>query len=164
MKVINQKGKLFGLINIVDLIVLVLIIAAGISVFKLKGDTAANPLAGNNEITYTVKVEGVQPEVLADIENHLPSQLMAAGKLLDGEVVSVESSPAVLTTSDEDGNVLQSVDNSKKDLVFTINATMPADSVSMELGTQEIRTGKSHIVKTKYFELTGTILSVDTQS
>ena len=47
------------------------------------------------------------------------------------------------------------------DLVFTIEATVK-DNLTSELGTQEIRVGKNHIVKTTTFELeNGTILSCE---
>ena len=46
-------------------------------------------------------------------------------------------------------------------ITFTITAKVNLDSILTEVGTQEVRSGRSHIFNTKQFELTGTILTVD---
>ena len=53
---------------------------------------------------------------------------------------------------------LTQVDAGTYNLVFTIEGTVK-DNLSSELGTQEIRVGKSHIVKTATFELEGGIIT-----
>ena len=54
--------------------------------------------------------------------------------------------------SNTGGQELQRVSSGTYDLVFTIEGTIQ-NTVSSELGSQEIRVGKSHIVKTDLFEL-----------
>ena len=60
--------------------------------------------------------------------------------------------------TDVNGNQLTfPVENDGLDLTFTIQANV-VNAVTNEVGTQEVRIGKTHIVKTVHFELTnGTI-------
>lgn len=82
---IDEKGRLFGKINIVDLIViLVIVIAAVVVGMKFlgggNGNSAINP--NKTPVRYTVLVEGVEPEVYENIQKYIPGQLMASGELL----------------------------------------------------------------------------------
>ena len=89
---IDEKGRLFGKINIVDLIVLLVIVIAAVVVgMKFlgggNGNSAINP--NKTPVRYTVLVEGVEPEVYENIQKYIPGQLMASGELLDGYVTGV---------------------------------------------------------------------------
>ena len=59
MKIIDEKGRLFGKINLIDLLVLVLVVAVVLAVgWKLVGRKAAASVSNNNhEITFTVLFE-----------------------------------------------------------------------------------------------------------
>ena len=50
------------------------------------------------------------------------------------------------------------VENDGLDLTFTIQANV-VNAVTNEVGTQEVRIGKTHIVKTVHFELTNGIIT-----
>lgn len=164
MKVMDEKGKLFGKINIIDLLVLIAIVFVGIILGgKLLGNNT--DFAGSTKLTYTVKVENVSEDVYLALEKmELPDQLMTAGDLLNGKVTSISAEKSIKQE-------LQVVPNSKGtpssvtltapdtyDILFTIEAFV-ANDVKNELGTQEIRVGKTHIVKTQHFELEDGIIT-----
>ena len=98
------------------------------------------------------------------IQKQLPSQLMAANELLDASVTDVTATPvehdtyAMMWNANLGVETLTQVDAGTYNLVFTIEGTVK-DNLSSELGTQEIRVGKSHIVKTATFELEGGIIT-----
>ena len=161
----DEKGRLFGKINLVDLliIVVVIIVAAVVGVkFLGGGKSAINP--SKTHITYTVLVENVQPAVYENIQAVLeegPSTLMASGELLDGQVTAVTAVPheESVTVSTTANAVVLPVGRGLLDLTFTIEANV-VNPITTELGTQEVRIGKTHIVKTDTFELVnGTIMS-----
>lgn len=167
MKVVDEKGKLFGKLNIIDLLVIfLLIVAVALVGFKmLKSDGAAG--AKRTVLTYTVEVKGVDPEVYAGIMEYVPGpdgkgdQLMANGSMVDAYVMSVTSVPHVdgLRMTDIQGNQLTfPVDTNTLDLTFTIQAHVVNTTIN-EVGTQEVRIGKSHIVKTVHFELNNGIIT-----
>ena len=100
MKVVDEKGKLFGKLNIIDLLVVVLlIVAVALVATKLLGKDSAGSV-GTTVLTYTVKVEGVDPQVYEGVRDYIPSdgtgdQLMANGEMVDAWVVEVTSEPYV---------------------------------------------------------------------
>lgn len=171
MKVIDEKGKLFGKLNIIDVIVLILVVAvAAVLVLKITG--AGSGMKGGTPMTYTVEVKGVRPQVYQEIKELLdqgPSQLMASGDLLNGYVVSVASTPSTRTSltvamQGEEKGILQTAEVNLLDLVFTVEANI-TNTVTNEIGPQEIRIGKTHIVKTTQFELeNGVILSCEVET
>lgn len=174
MSMIDKQGKLFGKVNIIDLIAVILIVAVvALLGTKLLGGNDAGLAGEGQPVVYTVKVEGVDKEVYDFIQAQLeqgPSQLTASGEMLDAYVTAVDG-----TLVEEDEAVLQQfasagitgveyAEAGTYDLVFTVEGTVK-DNLTSELGTQEIRVGKSHIVKTTTFELeNGTILSCDRQA
>ncbi|MEG2000697.1 MAG: DUF4330 domain-containing protein [Evtepia sp.] len=168
MKLIDEKGKIFGKLNVIDLIVALAIVAvAVVLVVKLTGSNTE--VGGSTELTYTVQVADVKQEVYEAIaKQDFPAQMMAAGDLLDAYVVSVTATPSAdemyRMTTDVDGRaVLNKTEQKRYDLLFTMKATIP-DNVKNEVGTQEVRLGKTHIVKTANFELErGVILSCERQ-
>ena len=153
---IDEKGRLFGKINIVDLLViLVVIIAAavlGVKFLKPGGGSSGT------HVSYTVLVENVQPEVYENVQKYIPSTLMASGELLDGEVTSVTAAPHedVVSVDTTDGTVELPADKDLLDLTFTVECNV-ANAITTEIGTQEVRVGKNHIVKTDKFELSGVV-------
>lgn len=144
---IDEKGRLFGKINIVDLIViLVIVIAAVVVGMKFlgggNGNSAINP--NKTPVRYTVLVEGVEPEVYENIQKYIPGQLMASGELLDGYVTGVtpvEGRVHTATVNTADGTLEIPVNEGKLDLIFTIECNV-VNSITTEIGTQEVRVGE----------------------
>ena len=164
---IDEKGRLFGKINIVDLLVILVIIigAAVIGVKFLKpGSSGIVGGSSTTHVEYTVLVESVQPEVYENVKAFVEAgdaTLMASGELLDGQVTAVEAKPhgGDITVSTSGDTVSLTADKGLLDLTFTIECNV-VNPITTEIGTQEVRVGKSHIVKTDKFEMSsGTVLS-----
>ena len=159
---IDEKGRLFGKINIVDLLVIIVVVILAV-VLGMKLFGAGGALAGPGaatKLTYTVRVNGVQPAVYEDIQKWIPGDpLMASGSLLPGQVLAVEAQPhdAVVTLDTTDGALELPLEEGLLDLTFTIEVDV-TNLITNEVGTQEVRIGKSHIVKTQHFELSGGII------
>lgn len=164
---IDEKGRLFGKINIVDLLViLVIVIAAvvlGMKFLKPGGSGAVGGSVTKHHVEYTVLVENVQPAVYESIKNnYIPSTLMASGELLDGQVTGVEAKPhgGDVSVSTSGDTVAFTTDKGLLDLTFTVECNV-ANPITTEIGTQEVRVGKSHILKTDKFELNGVVLACE---
>lgn len=168
MKLVDEKGRLFGKLNIIDFLVIILLVAAvalvGIKLMG-KGGTSA---AGGTQLTYTVLVKGVEPAAYESTVRYIEDaeggdQLMANGETLSGWVTDVQSAPhtsvAKVATNENGEKVEIMLDANTVDLTFTIKANI-TNTTTNEVGTQEIRVGKTHIVKTTHFEYNGgTILT-----
>ena len=173
MKLVDERGKLFGKLNIIDLLViLLLVVAVALIGWKVtRKDGASN--ASRTILTYTVEVEGVDQEVYEGIKAYVPGesgigdQLMANGEMVDAYVTNVTAAPheGGLTMTDVNGTTMTFPveGDDTLDLTFTIQANV-VNSVTNEVGTQEVRIGKSHIVKTVHFELNnGTITTCEAE-
>lgn len=171
MSIIDKKGKLFGKLNIIDLIAVILIVAVVVLLgYKLTSNQSSGLAGEGQPVVYTVKVRNVDPRVYDFIQSEVdqgPCQLTASNEMLDAYVTKVEATPAEDTTFavQENRNLglttLTEASAGTYDLVFTIEGTVK-DNLTSELGSQEIRVGKTHIVKTTTFELeNGVILSCE---
>lgn len=159
-----KDGKVFGKINIIDLLVLILAVVIVVAVaLKMTGRAGPARTEQGTNITYIVEAENIDrriyEKVAADIERAKAAgdpgdRLMASGELLPGYVTSVTATPrsddAVVQTSS--GAVTITAGRPDRvDLLFEVQAYV-ANNIKSELGTQEVRTGKSHILKTTHFE------------
>ena len=72
MKLIDEKGRLFGKINLIDLLVVLLIVAVlAAVVWKLGGSRAAAAVAGTEKkAVYTVEFEDVSADIAEYAKTH----------------------------------------------------------------------------------------------
>lgn len=162
MKVVDEKGKLFGKLNLIDLLVIVLIIAA-VAVVGLKflGGGGSGAGAGATKLTYTVRMTAQDERIVEQVAEYVDKasgkrdQLMAGGSLVDGYVVDFWTETCVYNRL-ADGTVeLFNAGGAEAhglvDICFVIEANV-GNTVTSEVGTQEVRIGKTHIVKTTHME------------
>lgn len=166
----DEKGRLFGKLNIIDLLVILLVIAAAVLFIWRRAQP--EPVEVQHELTYQVKVTRLTPELYeavrqyVDPEQGLTDQMFSTdsnNKLLNAYVVDCEVSPHVEYVSTSDGQVKvveSSGDDKRMDAIFTLHAWV-TDTMSNQVGTQQIRVGTTHYIKTTHFECSGTIQSVE---
>lgn len=165
MKILDAKGKLFGKINLVDclvvLVILAIIIAAAV---KLTGTSVSDALSGGDDmvtIRYEVLCTQVNPTTCDYAVTQIGSQLMNSGEMIDAEITNCVIEPHMDTVETADGTLNYVENTMVHDLRFTIEAQTQLVANAYAVGTQELRVGKSHIVKTVGLEVTGTILSME---
>lgn len=138
--------------NVIDVIAVILILAAavfvGLKLVNRGGDSGGE--AKTVHVTYVVKAEGVDNALYENCLKHLPSPLMASGKLLSGQIESVRQEPYY--TLDEGGNWVE--DPYHKNLYFTASVDVPDAAVqTTKVGDQEVRVGKTdYVLKSEYIE------------
>ena len=161
MKFIDEKGRLFGKLSIIDLLVLILIIAAAVFVgTKLADRNDTGEVDNSTRLEYTVLATEVDPSTYEVVKQYVDSasglkdQMMTGSTLCDGYVIDVVATPHVTYVECDDGTVKRvesSGDDTRLDLLFTCVATV-SSPVTNSLGSQEIRAGIPHILKTTHFE------------
>lgn len=166
MKIVDEKGKLFGKLNIIDLLVILLVVAAVVLVgIKLMGKGGVSGGAGTT-LTYTVVVRGVPQAAYDNMKSYVEAeggdQLMANGDMLNGYVTGMTEVPhdsVARIKSNANGEKVEfMLDADTLDVTFTITAQV-TNPVTNEVGTQEVRIGKTHIVKTVHFEFMDGIIT-----
>lgn len=179
MKVINEKGKLFGIINIVDLLALLLVLfVAGVVAWKLFGDSIAETASKNREeaeraemlanrvkVTYTVRCANQRESAFEELEKFgYPQQLAINEGVIDGAFVTAAySEPSTGIFGDNEGVSVESTYGSRVDIVVTVEALVPPDAF-ITVGSQEVRVGKTHTVKTQFWEVVGIVETMDCDS
>lgn len=151
-------------LNVIDIIVIVIIAAAIVfAAVRLFGSKSAPGAV--RTITYEVVVPAVPEEVYESIAAELPDRMMSNGSMQEATVESVRAEPCdassvEFTDSMNPGLAIEipAAGNYVK-LIFTCTAS-PESTVTNKLGSQEIRIGKEHIVKTTHFEVTGYVSAV----
>ena len=168
MKLINEKGQLFGLINVIDLLVLLAVVIAAVGIgWKVLGTEEDVAEAPSNAVTVTYKARarGVYPymaESYLSYGEELPLQLVSnTSYLAYATLDKIEVEPSRVLSSDTDGNVTRQDDPELVDVIFTCTAQVSPDDAVMSVGVQELRVGASHTVKTRYFEASSTIQSIE---
>jgi len=163
MKVINEKGKLFGIINVVDLMCLLIIVllAAGIG-WKVLGPQVQATVAPTATMTSTFRIRGTQAYTLEELErNNLVGQQLVMGTgYVDAYITDVEYVPYRVQVTTDDGTIVDAEDPIKKDVIITVESKIASGAPVLKIGTQEVRAGRTFTLKTRTFEMNVLVDSV----
>lgn len=157
MKIVDEKGKVLGLINIIDLLILVmvLLVAAG-AFYKFSGKSVQ---AKQVTVEFQVLIPHVRPELVGAVK--------AGDKMVKGDsytnvtVKNVEVKPGFSINVDSRGQRVASYDPYLKDIYVTNTGATELTSATISAGGQEIREGKEYYVKSREYEFKGVIVKVD---
>lgn len=164
MKLVNEKGKLFGIINVVDLLVLLAVICVvGAIVWQLLGAKVNDAISEQSELTMVVAIAGAHPDLVDEVmrQDLEGEKIVTGNQYLDAYVSRVWTEDYVKQIETYDGNIVDGTDPTKSDIMVEIKSTVAKGTPSPKIGSQEIRAGRTYIVKTQTFECSGTIYYVD---
>jgi hypothetical protein len=167
MKLIDEKGRIFSKVNIVDLIVLVVIIAlvAAVAV-KFAGSRSSDDstaVSTEEQYCYATIVARLQPEEVGEYLE-VGDHLVANGNYTDAEIVDVKIEPAAYVGVNSDGLTVQSQHPIWKDITVVAKQKLDPSSVTLKLGGQEIRVGYDFILKTQDVETKAVIRGIEWKS
>lgn len=162
MKIVNEKGKLFGLINIIDLSIIILILLIG-SVFVLKtmGKDVGPITNSDNQqnITVTFRSTVRNDEQIKAIK--VKDQLISILKPDAAYIESISFADLEVPISTADGRQVYAVDSKRKELIVKFTMKTSSGNDIIKLGTQDVSVGKEFILKTHTFESKGTIEAIE---
>lgn len=164
MKLINEKGRLFGIINPVDLIILLVVVAiVGAIGMQLFGQKINDAVAPQVDLTAEIVIVGTPPRLVAEIfrQDLVGERLIAGNEYMNASIVDVWEEDYVMQAIRSDGVIVDATDPSKKDVVVKIATKVPKGTPSPKIGNQEVRAGRTYIIKTQTFESYGTIRYVE---
>ncbi len=160
MSLIDSKGKVFGLINIIDLLVILLIVAV-VGRFTLKQkQKSAGAVTTNIEVVLHVKeVRDATTNVVkvGDIVKETKSNAVL------GKVMNVEIKPSDTLVETADGRIVVYPNPVYKDMLITLVGSGSAGENAIVLGSNEIRVGTSLQLKTNMYSVTTTVMSINVQ-
>ncbi|MBQ3054744.1 MAG: DUF4330 domain-containing protein [Oscillospiraceae bacterium] len=163
MKLVNERGKLFGIINLVDLVLLLVIILGGLAVgYKMLSKPIQQIVNANVPVTVTVRVRGAMPYLVSEMTENIKAgdRLVSGNSFDNAEVVSLEAVPYVYSSTTPAGMPIDITDPSKKDVIITIKSVGDPNAAIFKIGSQEVRTGSGFTFKTNRFEIGSIVQSV----
>lgn len=154
-KIIDEKGKLFGLVNIVDLLVALVIIGViAVVGIRLTSSTrnanGQNPLNSEKEIYVTLYGNSIVPEAIETLKPG--DKLVANNVFTNAEIVSVDMEPAAYITTNSDGEAILTEHPIWKDITVVIKDKVNGSNPILKAGNQEVRVNYNFILKTQQFE------------
>lgn len=163
-KIIDEKGKLFGLVNIVDLMVILVIIAliavVAIRVVSPKRNAAGTSVINGKQEAYaTLYVQNAVPESLDILK--VGDKLVANNAFTTAEIVSIESKPADLITTDAQGNAHNVSHPLWLDLIVVVKDEVNPSNPILKIGGQEARVNLPLILKTQKFEANSKVRKIE---
>ncbi|NLU11078.1 MAG: DUF4330 domain-containing protein [Tepidanaerobacter acetatoxydans] len=160
MSLIDNKGRIFGLINIIDLLVILLIIAI-VGRFGTKAhQKSAGAVTKNIEVVLHVKeVRDATVDVVkvGDIVKETKTNAVL------GKVTNIEVKPSETLVETADGRVVVYPNPVYKDMLITLVGSGSAGDNAIVLGSNEIRVGTSLQLKTNLYSVTSTVMSINIQ-
>lgn len=170
MKLIDEKGRIFSKVNIVDLIVILVIIAViaaaavkittGRTTDSVAGDEAAQ---SEQQYCYATIIARLQPEEVGE-NLKVGDHLVANGGYTDAEIVDVQMKPADYVGVNAEGQTVKSEHPMWKDVTVVAKQKLDPSDVTLKLGGQEIRVGYDFILKTQMVETKATVRNIEWKS
>lgn len=162
MKIIDKKGRLFGLINIIDLLVIILLIAlvaVGAKRFGNKGPVGETT---TKKGVITAEVKDVRDVTANNIKVGDPIYDYDKGTYL-GKIVTAEVEPYKDKTEYQ-GKFYNSVVPDKYRVTMTIDADVKDTQDFYQVGTEQVRIGAEMRIKNKSITTFMTILGVEVKN
>ena len=168
MKIVNEKGKLFGLINLVDLIVIIvaLLLVAFVAikfVAPAVNNEAGTGDSGSDEMVVTLYIRGVMDYMKDQIKDvEIGSQLVAGNDFVpDTEVLSIEDVEYITAVNTDTGEINQAIDEQRYDVIVKIKAKQNKEDPIYKIATQEVRVGRGFVFKTQTVEQNAIVQKVE---
>jgi len=148
VKLIDERGKFLGLINPIDLLVLLLIVLVGGGVlYKTKlGGSVVKP----KTITAVFRVSALHPNDADDLK--VGDKLVAAGDVTGAEIIAIKIVPASTRNPNKDGIMVKGEDPLLKDAFVTARDKRVVSPAEINFAGQELKIGKEFFLKTQKYE------------
>jgi len=158
MKILDEKGKLFGIINIIDLFVLLLavVIVAGGIWFVSRNDSEVTGPVETYQVT--IKCAELDEDVAGYL--HKGDRLYYGGGFTDVVITDFSVEPAKVDVVRDDGTITVTTHPEKKDIYVTVKVNSKPGDPMLWIGQLHATVGKELVLKTQYIEVPGVITSV----
>ncbi|MCG8539592.1 MAG: DUF4330 domain-containing protein [Clostridia bacterium] len=163
MKIIDDKGKLFGLINYLDLIVLLIVLLLAGKFFILDNDENSKDFLktqSDKEILLTYYVEGVKDISVSSVKEGDLFRDVETKNVL-GEVMKVEVSQNKIQTSDRDGNVIYSEVPDRYDIMITLKCRGNISQKDIKVSNVDVQIGRSMLIESKLIRFMSVVHGIE---
>ncbi|MBE9203659.1 DUF4330 domain-containing protein [Synechocystis salina LEGE 06099] len=171
MKLIDSRGRIFGIISLLDLGAALIILMVAVGIFVLPGSSGKSIIAQANaaSIELTAIVRGLNvldPQVVLDEfkaeKTNIIIRNQPAGQV---EVVNVQELPRNLAIPQPDGSVKSLPDprpesNYSRDMLLTLKGRGDVTSTGMVLGGQKVKIGTVLELEGKNYNFNASVVGI----
>ncbi|WP_432402366.1 DUF4330 domain-containing protein [Wukongibacter sp. M2B1] len=163
MKIIDNKGKIFGIINYLDLMVFLVVLLLVGKFYVLDNNENSKELLqsqANRELLLTYNVSGIKDisvnsvkegDIFRDVET----------KSTLGEVVKVEVADHLMQTTDRDGKVIYSKVPERYDLRVTLKCKANITDRDIKISKVDIQIGRSMLIESRLIRFKSVIEGIE---
>lgn len=158
---IDKKGRIFGKINIIDLVVVILVLCLlGGLIFNLKKkEKETAPTAGETGVTtITLKLYNSYPELLTSLK--VGDTLIISDSISDFKIVEMSQQKSISTVTTETGEMITAEHPLFVDCTLVIEGTATKDALGITLGDKVIHINESFEVKTSSYYGSARVLDI----
>ena len=161
MQIIDKKYRLFGVINVIDLLVVVALLVGGLVVYRLLwgGTTAAVPTAKLKDIEYTIYCNPMREYRDGQIRVGDPVSTKTSGKTI-GTVSAVTSRPTIGDVFNNNTNKIEQYNSTySSDVFIKVKAKGEPTVTGVNIGDSQIRNQGLIAVVTPTFQFDTAIVT-----
>ncbi len=165
MKVIDQNGRLFGKISVIDLLVVAVVIVLAAALHFKSGQTHTGITVTEQPITFQLRVRGVRSYVVDAIRvgDGLYDQNYSSGGRALGEItdIQVERDPGTTMAYLNDGTVALIDTDDTVDLLITVEGQGLLNGKSYSVNrVYDLAVNSARAYYTRTSQFTGTVASI----
>lgn len=153
MRLFNDKGRFLGIVNPLDALVVISILAVVFTIGWVAMNRDGAPLPGvtKSEITQTYLIRSIRPEVAAYVKkgDRVKNEISKSDL---GEVIDIKSTQAVSAVVTDAGEIKKSENPIDKDLTITVKANGRATSAQITVSGDILEVGKKYGLVTRVFK------------
>lgn len=159
MKLLDDKMRLFGVVNPVDVLAVLLVIAVAVVGYTLlKGEPPAPP-SEKGTVEAVFMTQGI-PLVQEDLVKAGDVAARAGGTGKMGKVTAVRFEKALKEVSDASGTVIVARSDVLRDVYITVRGTGAVTDTGVNLGDERIRVNQVFDLQMPRFQMSARVISV----
>lgn len=161
MKIIDNKGKLFGLINIIDLfVVLAVVILASVLLLRFTGVREMRQDVGGTPVTVITIIDEVRQETVDAIQVGDVVRDTAGGQVF-GTIVDKEKEVHRKQVSTADGEVVWAEVPERYSVYLTVEGRGHDLGHVLRIASHEVRVGTSVVLYARGYSVASTVLEYE---
>lgn len=160
MKLLDEKMRLFGLINPVDILAVILVLAVAVVGYSLlTGESPAAPPSESGTIEVVFLAQGI-PEPQQDFAavGDVAARVGGTGEM--GSVSDIKVERAVKEVTDADGVIKTAESELVRDVYITVRGTGAVTDTGINLGDERIRLNQVFDLQLPRFQMAARVISV----
>ncbi len=160
-KIIDEKGRLFGRVSVIDIIVIIIAVVLVFAVYaKFHSNERISTMKNTDTVTYVFSVKGVR-EGIPDAIRVGDSFYDEENDVCLGKIVDMQTSDAVRVVQKTDGTQAEGPVEGRYDVLFTVEAECQIMNGRYYAGrTDEINVNSEKKIYTRYAKFTGEIVEI----